>query len=71
MTADRTWRDGRDRGGTLLLCLVGAVAVLAPVLNLAVPESSPLHLSSYVLMLVGKYMCYAILALAVDLVTPA
>jgi hypothetical protein len=35
MTADRTWRDGRDRGGTLLLCLVGAVAVLAPVLNLA------------------------------------
>jgi urea transport system permease protein len=33
-----------------------------------VPESSPLHLSSYVLMLVGKYMCYAILALAVDLV---
>ena len=37
-------------------------------LNLAVPESSPLHLSTYVLMLIGKYMCYAILALAVDLI---
>ena len=68
MTAAGMWRDGRDRGGTILLWLVAAVAVLAPVLNLAVPESSPLHLSSYVLMLIGKYMCYAILALAVDLV---
>jgi len=68
MTMARTWWNGRDRGGSVLLSLVAAVALLAPVLNLAVPESSPLHLSSYVLMLIGKYMCYAILALAVDLV---
>jgi urea transport system permease protein len=61
-------RAGSDRGGTVLLSLVAAFAVLAPILNLAVPESSPFHLSSYVLMLIGKYMCYAILALAVDLV---
>ena len=27
-----------------------------------------MHLSTYVLMLIGKYMCYAILALAVDLI---
>jgi urea transport system permease protein len=68
MTTARTWWDSGDRGGSVLLSLVAAVALLAPVLNLAVPESSPLHLSSYVLMLIGKYMCYAILALAVDLV---
>src|SRR5215204_1473341 len=49
---------------TLLL----AVAVAIPVLNLLVPESSPFHVSTYVLTLVGKYLCFAILALAVDLV---
>jgi urea transport system permease protein len=62
------WWNGRDRGDAVLLSLVAAVALLAPILNLAVPESSPLHLSSYVLMLVGKYLCYAVLALTVDLV---
>ena len=54
-----------DRGGTVLLA---ASAVLVPVLNLLVPESSPLHLSTYVVTLVGKYLCYALLALALDLV---
>ena len=68
MTTARPWCDSRDRGGSVLLSLVAAVALLAPVLNLAVPASSPLHLSSYVLTLIGKYMCYAMLALAVDLV---
>jgi len=33
-----------------------------------VPASSPLHVSTYLLTLIGKYLCYAILALAVDLV---
>ena len=32
------------------------------------PASSPLHLSTYALTLIGKYLCYAMLALAVDLV---
>ncbi len=50
------------------LGILTAVVVLAPVLNLAVPESSPLHLSSYVVGLIGKYLCYAILAMAVDLI---
>ena len=50
------------------LTLLALVAVLAPVLNLAVPATSPLHVSTYVLTLVGKYLCYAMLALAVDLV---
>ena len=67
------WPLGRDalredRGSALFLSLLLAVAVLVPVLNLMVPESSPVHVSPYGLMLIGKYMCYAILALAVDLI---
>jgi urea transport system permease protein len=59
---------GGSRPALVFVGLLAAVAVLTPVLSLAVPESSPLHLSTYVLMLVGKYMCYAMLALAVDLI---
>jgi urea transport system permease protein len=57
-----------DRANAVFLALLAAVAVAAPLLNLAVPASSPLHLSTYVLTLIGKYLCYAMLALAVDLV---
>jgi len=49
--------------GALLLA-----ALLVPLLNLAVPAGSALHLSTYTVTLVGKYLCYALLALAVDLV---
>ncbi len=44
------------------------VAVLAPVLNLLVPAGNPLHLSDYAVQLIGKIMCYAICALAMDLI---
>ena len=44
------------------------VAVLVPVLNLLVPEGSPLHLSDYAVALTAKIMCYAICALAMDLI---
>ena len=57
-----------DRGGAILLTLLAAVAIVVPVLNQGVPASSPLHLSTYTLTLVGKYLCYAMLALAVDLI---
>ncbi len=57
-----------DRGGATLVGLVAATAVLVPILNLAVPASSPLHLSNYAVTLIGKYLCYAMLALAVDLI---
>ncbi|HEY0201107.1 MAG TPA: urea ABC transporter permease subunit UrtC [Burkholderiaceae bacterium] len=45
-----------------------AVCALAPVLNLMVPAGSALHLSDYAVALVGKIMCYAIVALAMDLI---
>jgi urea transport system permease protein len=57
-----------DRGGSTLLGLLAVMAVVVPLLHLVVPAGSPFHLSSYVLTLLGKYLCYALLALAVDLV---
>ena len=44
------------------------VAVLVPVLNLLVPAGSALHMSDFAVSLVGKIMCYAICALAMDLI---
>ncbi len=57
-----------DRRVSLALLAILAVAVLVPVLNLAVPEGSPLHVPTYLVTLFGKYACYAALALALDLV---
>ena len=60
--------SGDSPGGTALVGILLASAIVVPVLNLLVPASSPLHLSTYVLALIGKYLCYAMLALAVDLI---
>jgi urea transport system permease protein len=57
-----------DPRGAPLLSALAALAILAPALHFALPSSSPFHMSTYVLTLLGKYMCYAILALAVDLI---
>jgi urea transport system permease protein len=51
---------------TLLLVLGGALLLAG--LNLLTPPGSALHVPTYVVSLVGKYLCFAILALAVDLV---
>ena len=58
----------RERGDRLLLALLAISAVAVPLLNQAVPAASAWHLSTYSLTLIGKYLCYALLALAVDLV---
>ncbi|WP_370690260.1 urea ABC transporter permease subunit UrtC [Hydrogenophaga sp.] len=44
------------------------VCALAPALNLIVPADSAFHLSDYMVGLLGKIMCYAICALAMDLI---
>ena len=51
-----------------VLAALLAVLVAAPVLNLVVPAGSALHMSDYAVSLVGKIMCYAICALAMDLI---
>jgi urea transport system permease protein len=57
-----------DRASATFLALLAAVAILVPLLNQAVPPSSPLHISSYGLTLIGKYMSLGMLALSVDLI---
>ncbi|MFG1423976.1 urea ABC transporter permease subunit UrtC [Roseixanthobacter liquoris] len=57
-----------DRPGAIFLVLVAAAAVLVPIANLVVPEGNPFHISNYLVPLLGKYLCYALLAVAVDLV---
>lgn len=59
---------GGDRGGTWFLGVLTTVALAVPILNLVVPASSPSHLSVYAVTLIGKYLCYGMLALALDLI---
>jgi len=56
------------QGWTAVAAAVITVMVLAPVLNLVVPADSAFHLSDYAVALIGKIMCYAICALAMDLI---
>jgi len=53
--------------GAFIVALL-LVCALAPMLNLLVPESSMFHMSTYAVALLGKIMCYAIVALAMDLI---
>ncbi|MFO1244828.1 MAG: urea ABC transporter permease subunit UrtC [Ramlibacter sp.] len=55
-------------GWTAFVVALLLVCALAPVLNLVVPEGSVFHMSDYAVALVGKIMCYAICALAMDLI---
>jgi urea transport system permease protein len=57
-----------DRGAIVFLVVLAACALVVPLLNLAVPASSPLHMPTYLVALFGKYVCYALLALSIDLV---
>jgi urea transport system permease protein len=57
-----------DRGATIFLIVVALIAILVPVLNLAVPASSNFYIPTYLVALFGKYACYALLALSIDLI---
>ena len=55
-------------GWSAFIVALIAVGLIAPLLNLAVPQGSIFHMSDYAVALVGKIMCYAICALAMDLI---
>src|ERR1700676_2197619 len=57
-----------QRISALTVGLVLGFAVLLAALNQFTPERFALHVPPYVIGLVGKYLCFAMLALAVDLV---
>lgn len=43
------------------------ILVVLPCLNAFVPEGSPFHVSNFTINLWGKYLCYGVLAISVDL----
>ncbi|WP_192384125.1 urea ABC transporter permease subunit UrtC [Mesorhizobium silamurunense] len=59
---------GADRRIAITVLVLLAAAVIVPLLNLAVSPTSAFYIPPYIVALVGKYLCYALLALALDLV---
>jgi urea transport system permease protein len=57
-----------DKSATVFLVLLAAFAIAIPALNLLMPAGSPFHVSTYLVVLFGKYICYAMLALSIDLI---
>ena len=68
MIISRLFADGFSRRIVITILILLAVAAVVPVLHLAFPPSSALHVPAYVVALAGKYLTYALLALALDLV---
>ena len=56
------------KGWIFFLAAFITVCAVVPVLNLWVPAGSVFHMSDYAVALIGKIMCYAICALAMDLI---
>src|SRR6187431_289689 len=57
-----------DRSATIFLVVVAGLGVLIPLSNLLLPAGSMLQVPTYLVALFGKYACYAILALSIDLI---
>jgi len=57
-----------DRTIVIAVAILLALAVLVPALNLLTAPDHPLHVPTYLVSLFGKYLTYALLALALDLV---
>jgi urea transport system permease protein len=69
MSLFSVWNTSRRNPADLsFLFILVIVAVAVPILNLVVPSSATAHLTPYGITLIGKYLCYAMLALALDLI---
>jgi urea transport system permease protein len=55
-------------GWAAVIAVVLVITIGIPVLNLVVPADSVFHISDYTVSLAGKILCYAICALAMDLI---
>ncbi len=62
----------KDTGGKLLLSLLALITIIVIIFNflipLLLPEASSWHMPTYMVTLLGKYLCLALLAIALDLV---
>ena len=50
------------------VAILVVLTLLASMGNLLMPEDSAFYVSTYTITLLGKYLCYAMLALAVDVI---
>src|SRR5450432_1806361 len=57
-----------SRGWGGVIAALVLICAVAPLLNLVVPKESLFHMSDFSVSLIGKIMCYAIVALAMDLI---
>ena len=57
-----------DRTGRIFLAILVLMLVLVPLSNLMLPPTSALHVPTHAVSLLGKYLCFAILAVSLDLV---
>src|SRR5690606_10048403 len=57
-----------ERSTRWFLLTLAALAIVMPLLILLVPADAPFHASAYTITLLGTYLSYALLALAVDLI---
>ncbi|HKH34854.1 MAG TPA: urea ABC transporter permease subunit UrtC, partial [Beijerinckiaceae bacterium] len=54
--------------GAVFVAALLALAVAVPALNLLVPPTSPFHVPTHFVVLFGKWLTYALLAVSLDLV---
>ena len=54
--------------GWIFVLILAAIAIAVPYASLKLPASHPWHLESYQVTLWGKYVCYGLLALSIDLI---
>ncbi len=64
----RRFLEAPDGRGWIFLGILAAAAIIVPFLNVFVPPASPFHVSTTSVALWGKYLCFALLALSLDLV---
>ena len=57
-----------DTGSKIFTIVIVVGGIVIPLLNLLMPADSAFHVSTYTVTLIGKYLCFALLALSVDLV---
>ena len=60
--------SGLPGGGKAFMGILLAAACLILIGNMLIPEGHALHVPTYLVSLMGKYLCYALLALSVDLI---
>jgi len=70
MSSSQNWllRPFQERSTQIFLGTLFTALVVVTFLHLFTPQDSALHVSAYTVTLLGKYLCYALLAVAVDLV---